>query len=225
MILDRSQIINETFDADAVTPDQLDHLLANGWRHFGTKFFRYNLNIYRDEIVRVMPLRIDLTKFELSRSQRRVVKTNSDLDLEIGPAVVTSEVHTLFDRHKKRFDHGVPDSVYDFISHQPNKIPCETQQIAVRDKTKKLLAVSYFDVGGSSTSAIYGCFEPDEHRRSLGIFTMLQVIEYSRSLDKRYYYHGYAYDAPSFYDYKKRFSAIEEFDWRRAEWLRSDDKN
>lgn len=213
MILDRLEIINETFDAEAVTPEQLDQLLAEGWRHFGTRFFRYNLNMYRDEIVRVMPLRIDLSKFEVSKSQRRVLRTNGDLVSEISPAIVTGEVHKLFERHKQRFDHGVPDSIYDFISHQPQSIPCETQQIAVRDKNNKLLAVSYFDVGGSSTSAIYGCFDPDEHRRSLGIFTMLMVIEYSQNLGKSYYYHGYAYDAPSFYDYKKRFAAVEVFNW------------
>lgn len=213
MILDRLEIINETFDAAAVTPEQLDQLLADGWRHFGTHFFRYNLNVYKDEIVRVVPLRIYLSRFELSKSQRRVLRTNSDLECEIGPAVVTGEVHKLFDRHKQRFDHGVPDSIYDFLSHEPHGIPCETHQISVRDKSKRLIAVSYFDVGNTSTSAIYGCFEPDEHRRSLGIFTMLKVIEYSKSLNKSYYYHGYAYDAPSFYDYKKRFSAVEVFDW------------
>lgn len=213
MILDRPEIINETFDADFVTPEQLDHLLADGWRHFGTQFFRYNLNVYKDEIVRVMPLRIDLSRFELSKSQRRVLRTNSDLVSEIGPAIVTDEVHRLFDRHKQRFDHGVPDSIYDFISREPQSIPCETWQIAVRDEGNKLIAVSYFEVGSTSTSAIYGCFEPIEHRRSLGIFTMLKVIVHSQNLGKRYYYHGYAYDAPSFYDYKKRFSAVEVFDW------------
>ena len=213
MILDRLEIINETFDADFVTPEQLDQLLAAGWRHFGPKFFRYNLNVYKDNIVRVIPLRIDLSRFELSKSQRRVLRTNSDLVSEIEPAMVTGDVHRLFDRHKQRFEHGVPDSIYDFISREPQSVPCKTWQIAVRDEGNRLIAVSYFDVGGSSTSAIYGCFEPGEHRRSLGIFTMLKVIEYSKSLNKRYYYHGYAYDAPSFYDYKKRFSVVEVFDW------------
>lgn len=214
MLYERPQIINEAFEIDAVTPAQLDVLLANGWRHFGTRFFRYNLNIYRDEIVRVMPLRIDLLKFELSRSQRRVLRTNSDLAVWFEPANVDREVHQLFERHKQRFGHDVPDSIYDFLSREPATLPCECWQVSVRNSDHRLLAVSYFDIGESSTSAIYGCFEPDERTRSLGIFTMLKVIEYSRSLGKRHYYHGYAYDASSFYDYKKRFSAIEVFDWK-----------
>lgn len=213
MILDRSAIINETFYADSVTPSQMDRLLADGWRHFGTQFFRYNLNVYKDEIVRVLPLRIDVRKFRLSRSQRRVLVKNADLTIAYGPAMVNDEVHRLFDRHKIRFDHGTPDSIFDFISREPSSMPCNTQQITVRNKKSELVAVSYFDVGETTTSAIYGCFEPEESPRSLGILTMLKVIEYSQSYDKHYYYHGYAYDASSFYDYKKRFSAVEVFNW------------
>ena len=68
--------INEEFYADAVTPAQLDRLLADGWRHFGTHFFRYNLAVYRDEIRRVIPLRIRVADFQLSKSQRRVLRRN-----------------------------------------------------------------------------------------------------------------------------------------------------
>ena len=31
---------------------------------------------------------------------------------------------------------------------------------------------------------------------------------------KKYYYHGYAYEGISFYDYKKRFRALESYDWQ-----------
>lgn len=214
MILDRSAIINETFYAESVTPSQLDRLLADGWRHFGTQFFRYNLNVYRDRIVRVLPLRIRLNEFHLSKSQRRILKKNSDLAVSFEPANVDIEVHRLFDQHKTRFDHGVPDSIFDFLSSQPATVPCECKQISVRDQSGELIAVSYFDIGETSTSAIYGCFDPDISSRSLGIFTMLKVIDHSIANNKQYYYHGYAYDVPSFYDYKKRFSAAEVFDWK-----------
>ena len=63
--------INEAFHADLVASAELDQLLAGGWRHFGTHFFRYNLGIYGGEIRRVMPLRIRLADFRLSKSQRR----------------------------------------------------------------------------------------------------------------------------------------------------------
>lgn len=202
-------------------PTQYDALLADGWRHFGTQFFRYSLNIYRDEIVRVIPLRIRLAEFHLSKSQRRILRRNEDLKIEIALIKITDEVHSLFERHKHRFDHAVPHSIYDFLSREPAHSPTDGFQITARDDTGRLLAVSLFDVGNESVSAIYGCFDPDETRRSLGIFTMLKVIEYAIELRKMFYYHGYAYDVPSFYDYKFRFEGVEQFDWS-GNWMRGD---
>ncbi|MGH9947215.1 MAG: hypothetical protein ACRD6X_08460, partial [Pyrinomonadaceae bacterium] len=66
MHLDRLEIINEEFHSEAIVGIELDKLLANGWRHFGALFFRYNLNFYRGEIVRVIPLRIRLSDFSVS---------------------------------------------------------------------------------------------------------------------------------------------------------------
>ncbi len=206
------RFINEEFYADAVTPTQLDFLLADAWRHFGTHFFRYSLAVYRDEIRRVMPLRIRLADFKLSKSQRRVLKRNEDLSVRIRPVEITAESQDLFHRHKQRFDHGVPESIYDFLSHEPANVPCEGREIAVY-RGEVLVAVSYFGRGFSTTSGIYAVFDPEESSRRLGIFTMLKEIEFATSTGCEFYYHGYAYEGESFYDYKKRFSALEQFDW------------
>ena len=212
MIVDRLEIINEEFEATKVTPEQYDHLLANAWRHFGSHFFRYNFGIYEDEIRRVIPLRIRLADLKISKSQRRVLRRNADLEVSISPYEVTSETHQLFEHHKRRFKTGVPNSIYDFIARDAASSPTELLEISVRDRGK-LVAASFFDLAECSVSAIYGCFDPEETRRSLGIFTMLKVMEYARDLGLEFYYHGYAYEGSSFYDYKKHFTAIEAFDW------------
>ena len=217
MIFDRLHFINEEFDATSITPEQYDHLLADAWRHFGSHFFRYNFGIYEDEIRRVIPLRIRLADLTLSKSQRRVLRRNADLDVSIGPYKVTPETHELFERHKRRFKTGVPNSIYDFIARDAESSPTDLLQITVRDN-ERLVAVSFFDLAEHSVSAIYGCFDPEETSRSLGIFTMLRVIEYASDLGFDLYYHGYAYEGSSFYDYKKRFSAVESFDWN-GNWL------
>src|SRR5436309_14364020 len=110
MILDRLEIINEEFYATSVTPSQLDMLLADGWRHFGTHFFRYNLGIYEDDIRRVIPLRIRLADYRPSKSQRRVLRKNADLEISVRPAVIDDETHALFENHKRRFKSGIPES-------------------------------------------------------------------------------------------------------------------
>jgi arginine-tRNA-protein transferase len=207
------RLINEEFYADMISPVQLDLLLADGWRHFGTHFFRYNLGMYEDEIRRVLPLRIRLTDFKFSKSQRRVLRRNSDLDVKIRRIEITDETHDLFDRHKRRFKHGVPGSIYEFLSHDPANEPTRGFEIDVR-RNGDLLAASFFDIGETSVSSIYGIFDPDETARGLGILTMLKEIEYAIETGKRFFYPGYAYDGESFYDYKKRFSALEHFDWK-----------
>ncbi len=217
MLTERPQFINEQFEANAVTPEQLDMLVADGWRHFGTHFFRYNLNVHKEEIVRVIPLRIRIQEFQLSKSQKRVLRKNEDLSVEFAPIKITGEIESLFHRHKRRFDHGIPDSVYDFLSPDAANYPTAGFQITARDENGRLLAVSFFDIAAESVSAIYGCFDPDETGRSLGIFTMLKVIEFASQSGKTFYYHGYAYDSSSFYDYKKRFSGVEQFDWK-GDW-------
>jgi len=216
MLKDLRFLINEDFHTPQVSPQQLDALLADGWRHFGKQFFRYNIGFHETEIRRVLPLRIRLENFAISKSQRRVFKRNHDLKTVIRPIEITSEKEILFAAHKERFNHNVPDSLYDFLSTEPAIVPCEALEVAVCEENK-LLAVSFFDIGATSVSAVYAMFDPLETSRSLGIFTMLLTINYAMENGKTFYYPGYAYKGKSFYDYKKRFSALETYDWN-GDW-------
>lgn len=212
MLLENFRLINEEFHADSVLPEQMDSLWANGWRHFGTHFFRYNVGLLHFDIRFVIPLRIRLAGFSFSKSQRRILRRNEDLEVAIQPIEITETDEQLFHRHKSRFDHSIPESIFSFMSGQPASVPCEAKEIRVT-KNRKLLAVSYFDIGRTATSGIYGMFEPSVTDRSLGIFTMLKEIEYSIETGCEFYYQGYCYEGESFYDYKKRFRATEAFDW------------
>ena len=212
MLKDLPFFINEEFHTAHVSPQQIDALLAGGWRHFGERFFRYNIGFYENDLRRVLPLRVSLADFELSKSQRRVIKKNQDLRVVFRPIEITPEKENLFERHKQRFNHAVPDSLDDFLSFEPAAVPCEALEVGVY-KDEKLLAASFFDVGAAAVSAVYAMFDPLEFSRSLGILTMLLTIEHAAKNGKTFYYPGYAYQGNSFYDYKKRFSALEEYDW------------
>jgi len=211
--------INEEFYSQRVSSQEMDALLASGWRHFGTHFFRYNLGIYENEIRLVIPLRIRLSGFTLSKSQRRILRKNQDLQVITRPIEITEEKEILFDHHKQRFKSGVPDSIYDFLDKNVANTPCEGFEICVYDK-EKLLAASFFDVGETSISGIYAMFAPEEAKRSLGIFTMLLEIDFAIRNEKIFYYQGYCYNGNSYYDYKKQFRGTEKFDWRgNWEWF------
>lgn len=212
--------INEEFFAEMVSPTQIDRLWADGWRHFGNHFFRYSVGIYNIDIRLVIPLRVKLADFSFSKSQRRILRKNSDLTTSIRPVEITPEKESLFDRHKLRFTSGVPDNIYDFIPADAAVSPCSEMEMSVFDNGK-LIAASFFDIGETAISSVYAMFEPAESTRGLGIFTLLKEIELSIEGGKEYFYLGYCYDGESFYDYKKRFHATEMYDWR-GEWRSSE---
>jgi arginine-tRNA-protein transferase len=216
--------LDEYFFADAVTPEQMDFLWAQGWRHFGVYFFRYATMTKHNGLFHVMPLRIKLAHFSLSTSLKRILKKNRDLRLEIRAASLDAEKEALFDGHKTRFAENVPDSIYDFFTPQPATIPCAAKEICLFQEDK-LLAASFLDIGAESTSSVYSFYDPTAARRSLGIQLILLSIGYSRELGRAYYYPGYAYHEPSHYDYKKRFSGLEQFDWQNWRPLRGDGLN
>ncbi len=209
--------INEEFYAEQVSPGGIDTLWADGWRHFGTHFFRYNIGVHDFDVRIVIPLRIRLREFSFSKSQRRILNRNRDLRYDIRPIDVTHEAEKLFNRHKKRFKSGVPNSIRDFLGTASDTMPVEAHELAVFDEDA-LIALSYFDVGNAAVSGIYGMFEPAIEKRSLGIFTLLKEIEFSIDAGKEFYYLGYVYEGASFYDYKKRFRSIEAFDWN-GRWI------
>ncbi|HVE59891.1 MAG TPA: hypothetical protein VNB22_23965 [Pyrinomonadaceae bacterium] len=213
--MEQFSYINEEFYASQVSPEQTDLLLAGGWRHFGEHFYRYNLGYYKYDIRTVYALRVNLEKFSFSKNQRRVLRKNQDLQVVIRPIEVTPEKEKLFERHKTRFEYGVPDSLYDFLSYEPATIPCEGLEVCAY-REKELLAAAFFDVGKETISSVYGMFAPEETARSLGILTMLLEIKFALANGKKFYYHGYAYEGNSFYDYKKRFRGLESFDWKDA---------
>lgn len=209
----------EQFYTGYLTSDELDFYLSLGFRHFGIHFYRYDVGTFRDEKVHVLPLRINLANYKKSKSQKKIWNKNQNFKIKIEKTNITEEINILFDKHKNRFKEYIPDSIYTFINQiNPHEIPCEMNQVIVLDK-EKIIAVSFLDIGNNSTSSIYGMFDPDYEDFSLGIYTMLLEIEFSIQNNKIYYYPGYAYIEPSFYDYKKQFFGLENLNYYTGKWL------
>jgi arginyl-tRNA--protein-N-Asp/Glu arginylyltransferase len=217
-------VIDDAFLIDRVPPELMDRLWAGGWRHFGALFFRYGTQEGEaGEVDVIWPLRIDLQRFEVSKSQRRVLRRNADVEVVFQPAQRDPEAEALFQRHKARFTRNIPESLDSFISAEPARVPCECVECRVT-LGGDLVALSFLDVGAAGTSSVYGVFEPEHARRSLGLFTMLREIEFSRERGCRWYYPGYATRGPSAYDYKKQFAALQVLDWESGAWLVTGDR-
>jgi leucyl-tRNA---protein transferase len=197
------------------TPRRMDELWAAGWRHFGPFFFRRYFMEYGERILAVQPLRVVLGQFRPSKSQRRVLRRNSDLTTRIRPTILDRDLREVFAAHVQRFTFNVPPSLESFLGDRPDTIPCANMTVAVL-AGERLVAASFLDLGKEAVSSVYAVFQPDESWRSLGIYTMLKEMEYARECGCSFYYPGYACHEPSPYDYKKRFAGLEWYDWEGA---------
>jgi arginine-tRNA-protein transferase len=218
--------VYETFDAKTVPPERYDELLAGGWRHFGTEFYRYTISVHGTELCRVRPLRIRLRDFQFSKSQRRVLRRNAGLAISLRDARIDTENTELFAKHSARFTENVPESLEYVIAAVP---PCRVVEFQVRDGGC-LIASSFVGLGFDSASSLYGVHDPTVDRRSIGIFTLLLEVQFAIETALTFHYLGYAYDVQSHYDYKKDFHAMEYLEWgqgwlperRRSECLRDE---
>lgn len=207
---------DEHFLCLRASPGKMDALWADGWRHFGIIFVRYRTALHGDKVFNVLPLRVDLERFRLSRSQKRVLAKNQDVEVIVRPARVDKIKEKLFIKHRARFADNVPESLFNFLSPNPAEVPCANLELCLY-LGETLLGVTFLDVGERATSGVYAIFDPDEGKRSLGILMILHSIQLSRRNGCRYYYPGYAYKEPFTYDYKKRLSGLEFLDWH-AGW-------
>jgi leucyl-tRNA---protein transferase len=203
---------DESFLCLNAAPVEMDQFWSAGWRHFGIIFMRYGSAFHASKLFTVLPLRVDLERFSLTRSQKRVVARNQDTEIVIRPSFVDEEKQALFEKHRLRFDENTPTSLYNFLSEFPDSVPCPNVELCVY-LDGELRGVTFLDLGARATSGVYAMFDPAERKRSLGILMMLHSIRFSRQRGCRYYYPGYAYHEPFAYDYKKRLSGLEYLDW------------
>ena len=211
--------LDDAFICDSVPAEFMDRLWAAGWRHFDRYFFRYSSQTDEQGAMQtITPLRIDLASCSFAKSQRRVLSKNTDLRHDIVPAVLDDDLRAMFQRHKERFTHNVPDSLETFLGPDPATGPCECRMLRVFE-SDRLIAASFFDMGLTAASSVYGIFEPEFAKRSLGIFTQLLEIQHCRDAGLRWLYPGYATREPSAYDYKKQFRGTEWLDWSKGEWF------
>lgn len=210
--------VNDLFKADRLTLQVWEKMLAEGWRHNAKWVFRnsHDFDEYGN-LNYVLPLRYKLKSFNFSKSQRKIFNKNQDLSYVFQPLQIDDEKLTLFDQHIQRFKFNKPDSIFNFVSNEPGR-PFKTWELCVYDRDR-LIACSFIDITQNALSSTYAMFDLTESKRSLGIYTMILEIKYAIDNKKRFYYPGYAYDRPSFYDYKKKFANTEFYDWQSRLWL------
>lgn len=202
--------------------ESVDDYWANGWTVDFVAGSRCNWDYYGDSTYKVFPTRYRLDEFHLTKSMRRVLNKNRDLEYIVRPLRITPAKEELYHKHHVKRFRATPRQPlaqrYDYIVHNPSTL----MEICFFD-AERLVAFSIFEVGDRAVYSNSGSWPMSEHRRGLGTLTILKEIEYARSRNCKYYYLGFYYTQNPAYAYKTRFPGLELYDWENRKWVRYDD--
>jgi leucyl-tRNA---protein transferase len=156
------------------------------------------------------PLRVPVATFVPSKSQRRALRRNEDVTLEVGPLEPTEEKRRLHDDFvRARFtdrDGGFA-SLEDYAQCFGTS-PVTTREMRFR-VGERLVGLGIVDLLPDVLSSVYFFFDPREARRSLGTYSALCEIDLAATTGRAYVYLGYWIEACREMTYKARFRPCE----------------
>ena len=158
-----------------------------------------------------------MNDFLPNRSQRRTIKRNQDIHIELCDSILSQDAYKLYSKYiTLRHADGdmYPPTREQYESFLNNALTC-TEYYKFKYKGK-LLAVSVIDVLNDGISAIYTFFDPDIKDRSLGSYSILWQVEYAKALSLNYVYLGYWIKDCQKMSYKSLFKPLQLY--KKGHW-------
>lgn len=191
-----------------ITPELYRELSSMGFRRSGDYLYRPHCKGCQACI----PVRIPVQEFTLRRRHKRIMKRNSDLDVELIPARFQMDLYRLYSRYiESRHGDGdmYPPSEEQFASFLMSDWS-ETHFCCFR-LNGELVAVAVVDQLRKGLSAVYTFFDPNLATRSLGTYAILWQIEHCQSEQIPHLYLGYWIRDCQKMSYKDQFAPLEYF--------------
>ena len=183
-------------------------LVTKGFRRSGSFVYRPHC----PSCASCIASRIDVDHYRTNRNQRRCLKRNQDLLTRIKSAQFSDEYFDLYQRYinSRHLDgnmaHPAPDDFKQFLlSDWSDTLFIESRL------NDRLIAVAVSDYLPAGLSAVYTFFDPDEAKRSLGTFAILQQIWLAQCYHIPHVYLGYWIDGHPKMDYKRNFSGLQHY--------------
>ena len=165
------------------------------------------------------PIRLDLTRFEPNRSQRRtLLRGDQQLSVELGEPLADQERVALYNRHKALRGLSVGQGEVDVRSYREflAMTCCDTIEIRYRLRGS-LVGVAIADRSSEALSAVYCYYDPGHERLGIGTYSILKQLELCQMWGLRYLYLGLYIAESENMRYKARFLPHErllEGTWR-----------
>lgn len=189
---------------------QVDRMMELGAQRFGYAYCVTACPTCRA----CVPARIAVDGFSFSKSQRRTLRRNEDLQLRIEPVTYTPEkyrllvnfVGTKFEDRTRHFQTEQERLQYYLRFHLHH--PEHSREIQYWEEDR-MLGVSIVDVGIQGLYSHYFFYDLRERRRRLGIYSFLREIQMCQLLGYPYLYIGFINEKTKALEYKSQFANLQ----------------
>ena len=158
--------------------------------------------------------RINVAEFTPSKGQKRTLRRNASLDRRATSPWATEEQYDLFRRYleDRHADGGMADmDAFEFAA-MVEETPIRTRVVEYTDRsTGDMVAVCLTDILDDGISMVYSFYAPDQTRRSLGTYIILDHLEIAREAQVPYVYLGYWVPGSDKMGYKASFTGLEVY--------------
>jgi arginyl-tRNA--protein-N-Asp/Glu arginylyltransferase len=169
--------------------------------------------------------RIPVADYVFSRSERRTISRNDDLERHLVEAEATMEQFDLLRRYltARHADGGMAEMTWPDYVAMVEDTAVRTHIVEYRRKSQDggpgdLAACALVDLMHDGLSLVYSFYDPGQPRRSLGSFVILDHVIQAGLTTQPYVYLGYWVQGSEKMDYKVRFSPVELL--RPEGWMR-----
>lgn len=172
-------------------------------------------------------VRIPVPEFQHSRSTRKVLNRNADVQRLLVDPVATAEQYSLLKRYlaTRHPGGGMNDmSEADFVT-MIEESAVHTHVVEYRRpgpvaEDPELIGFALIDLLGDGLSMVYSAFEPTMPQRSLGRYIVLDHVQQAATANLPYVYLGYWVQGSPAMDYKAGYRPLEAlglFGWQRLD--------
>ncbi len=198
---------------DVVTLSELSRL---GFRRSGDFVYRPECHLCRQ----CLSCRVPVDLFQMNSQQKKAWKRNQDLTVKITRTQNANSIHYdlyacyINERHADGDMYPPNEDQFEkFLMHT-----CTESFFLELWKHDRLVSVSTCDPLDDGISAVYTFFDPNESRRSLGVYAILKQIEYAKAQGLAFVYLGYWVPHSDKMNYKSQYVPLDlliDGQWRR----------
>jgi leucyl-tRNA---protein transferase len=192
---------------DPTIADAYPTALAQGFRRSGGHVYRPNCPTCRA----CVPVRLRVDAFQPDRSQRRCMRNNADVHVQLVAPIRTDAIFALYQRYLvARHADGPMANTDEFDFDEFVASAWSPTRFMLLLEGNQLLGVAITDLLPSALSAVYTFFEPNQQARGLGTLAVLRQIDFAQSSGREHLYLGYWIDTHPKMHYKSRFRPMQK---------------